>query len=78
MCFIKYTLVKYFPSYKFNDASNRNKNEMNKILELCENIDNLIVYMTRNQKNDNVFKEFAERVNIKIGIIFCVKTFYLL
>ena len=50
-------LKKHFPKYRINNASQRTKDELLKIFDLCEEIPDLIIYIKRNEKNDEFFKE---------------------
>ena len=58
-------LKKHFPKYRINNASERSKDELIKILSLCEVISNLIIYIRRNEKNDEFFKECEITQDIK-------------
>jgi hypothetical protein len=62
------------PNYKITNASNRFSYEIIKIIELCHNIDKLLVFIQRNEKNEDYFKYTEENFNTeKINIIFLNK-----
>tara|TARA_Y100000816_G_C25867137_1_gene452594 strand:+ start:298 stop:633 length:336 start_codon:yes stop_codon:yes gene_type:complete len=50
-------LKEQFPSYKWNDASDRNHNEIHKIVSICWNIENVSIYIRKNEKNKIFFGE---------------------
>ena len=54
--YIMTLLKKHFPKYRINNASERTKYELIKLMNLCEVIPNLIIYIRRNEKNDDFFK----------------------
>ena len=55
-------LKKHFPSYRVNNASERKWNEIDKIKDLCLEIDNLIVFIFRTSKNEDYFKSIEDAI----------------
>ena len=73
-------LRKIFPQFKITDASNRNHEQIIKISQICDKVNNILVFIERNKKNEKYFI-FHERYNkVKIGaykyIIFTDQTFF--
>lgn len=50
-------LKEKFPYYKWNDASDRNHKEIHKIVSICWNIENVSIYIRKNDKNKIFFGE---------------------
>ena len=68
------TLKTQFPNFIINNASNRNSYELLKITELCHKIDKFLVFIKRNEKNEEYFKLTEELQNVeKINVIFLNK-----
>ena len=69
---IESLIKKYFPTYKIYDASYKSDKQIKKIIEICLSVDNLIVFILRNDKNSNFFKTFETNHKLKenIGIMF--------
>ena len=44
-------IQKHFPSYKIYDASDKKESQIIKLIELCIQLNNIIVYLKRNKKN---------------------------
>ena len=53
-----------FPNYKIYNASNKTSIEMEKIVELCENIQHLIVFMKRNNHNKDYLKDYENNSGV--------------
>lgn len=76
-------LKKNYPQYKINDSSNRNLFEIRKITNICINNPNIIVYLKKNNINENYFNlveciEKSQNVidNVPIDIIIINKDNY--
>ena len=62
------------PNYKITNASNRYSYEIMKIIDLCHKIDNLLIFIKRNENNEDYFKFIENQYNAeKINIIFLNK-----
>lgn len=59
----KELINKYLPNYIFNDASNRNGEEIVKLTLLCRKNDKFLIYQKRNIHNEHAFKEIGEILN---------------
>jgi len=57
-----------YSQYKINDSSNRNLTQIQKINEICMNNPNLIVYLKRNNINNEYFN-FIEFIEKLTGVI---------
>ena len=73
-------LRKIFPQIKITDASNRTHDQIIKISQICDKVNNILVFIERNKKNQKYFI-FNERYNkVRIGsykyIIFTDQTFF--
>ena len=55
---IESLIKKIFPTYKIYNATDKSEQQMQKIIDICINIDNLIVFKLRNDKNSSFFKTF--------------------
>ena len=76
---IESLIKKIFPTYKIYNATDKSEQQMQKIIDICINIDNLIVFKLRNDKNSSFFKTYEEKHKLKrnIGIIFFNKDDYI-
>ena len=71
---IEQILKTQFPNYMINNASNRYSYELEKITELCSKIDKILVFIKRNDNNEDYFKFTEEYQNTeKINVIFLNK-----
>lgn len=50
-------LKRKFPKCKWNDASNRDHNEIHKIVKICWNVEDLYIFIKKNKKNSIFFGE---------------------
>ena len=50
-------LKRRFPKCKWNDASNRDHNEIHKIVKICWDVEDLYIFIKRNKKNSIFFGE---------------------
>ena len=55
---------KHIPDLIFNDASNRNTKEIDKLYELCIKNNKFLIYQKRNENNEHMFKEYELFFNI--------------
>ena len=71
---MEHKLKNALPNYTINNASKRSCEEIMKITELCYKKDNLLVFIERNQNNEDYFEitEFAQNTE-KINLIFLNK-----
>ena len=59
------------PNFNINNSSNRSFEELMKIIGLCHKLDTILVFIERNEKNDNYFKMIETTQNSKeINLIF--------
>jgi hypothetical protein len=62
------------PNFNINNSSNRNFEELMRITELCHKINNILVFIKRNKKNNDYFKMIETTQNTKeINLIFLNK-----
>jgi hypothetical protein len=67
-------LKNILPNFNINNSSNRNIDELMKITALCHEIDKLLVFIERNEKNTDYFKITEITQNTKeINLIFLNK-----
>ena len=55
---IEILLKKHFPKFKIYNATNKTEKEIEKIIDICMNVNNLIVYIIWNNDNDIVFEKY--------------------
>ena len=67
-------LKTHLPNFNINNSSNRNIDELLRIIALCHKIDKLLVFIERNEKNNDYFKitEITQNTK-KINLIFLNK-----
>ena len=53
--------------FVINNASSRSKDEMIKIIEMCNKCDKFLVYLIRNNKNSDFFDHCSELANFMTG-----------
>ena len=58
----KELINKYLPGFIFNDASNRNDEEIVKLTLLCRKNDKFLIYQKRNIHNEYAFKEMGRTI----------------
>ena len=68
-------LKKHFPNYKINNASNRTMQELNKIMDICRAMPNLIVFLVRTNDNSSIFQFYEHKKKLKqsINLLFYFK-----
>ena len=67
-------IKKNFPNYIINNASNRRLYELLRITELCHKMNTLLVYVERNENNDDYFRLNEQLQHVeKINVIFLNK-----
>lgn len=67
-------LKKLFPNLKINNSSNRDINDLTKIIKICYDVSNILVFIQRNEINNYFFEitEITEKID-KINLIFLNK-----
>lgn len=53
---LKILLSENFPAYQINNATNRNSDELDKIINICHKIDSVLVFTLRTKKNEKTFR----------------------
>ena len=72
---IESLMKKHLPDYKINNASSRTKKELNKIMDICHSVPNLIAFLVRTNDNSDIFKyyENKKKLNHDINLLFYFK-----
>jgi hypothetical protein len=71
---MEHKLKMALPNFTINNSSNRDINQLLRITEICHKIDNLIVLIERNEKNEDYFRltELTQNTT-EINLIFLNK-----
>ena len=67
-----------FPKHRIYDATNKNDKEREFIIQLCIKIESVIMYVVRNEMNEQFFKKYeSKHSNTRIGLLFFNKDDYI-